>query len=227
MKKLFIALSLVLVAGVAQASVVGIDFASMAAPVANWNLPTNSDLDLEDMVDLDGGATTVGLAWVQKFEGSVDGGATTVPTGAAAAVFPADVGQDYRRAYSADRDAPEFNLAGLAANTPYELQFYAENTSLDYWNEFIATGATTVNSAIVDVKGDTSTLATINVDSDALGVINVTMVSYTQDPGPVPGAVHYRYILNSMTIEQIPEPGTLSLLGLAGVALVVRSRKKR
>lgn len=110
-----------------------------------------------------------------------------------------------------------FTLAGLAASTSYDLYFYSYSGGAKTTN--FTVGANTV-SPLSTVTASTSVVASdwamMTVNSSGTGTITGTVAAATGD-------VWGRF--NGMqVIGVVPEPASLSLLGLSGIALMRRRR---
>jgi|GEM_PF-2298682 len=105
----------------------------------------------------------------------------------------------------------------LSANTAYELTFYAFDEAQDSSVSFAGTSGTAgsvgpiVSTADADITSLGQFAATGTFISDGAGILTITTGAGT------------RPRINGFSI--IPEPSTTALLGLGGLALILRRRK--
>lgn len=124
-----------------------------------------------------------------------------------------------------------FSFSNLVPNQSYNLSIFASRTATDVrFTEFIVTGATILTN-LVQTSGTNLSGAGLNfsttpwdfsIDADALGQISI---AYKPGAG---SAQNFAYI-NAMSLEVVPEPSTLGLLGLAAVgtfAHILRRRRR-
>jgi len=136
---------------------------------------------------------------------------------------------DLYRDFIFDNSSNGFTIAisgaGISANTEYELTFYAYDSSEVRPTGVGAAAGTTGTSltgfAATTTAGPTSLTqhsATGNFTSNGSGVLTF-LVDGTGNGGTG------RSSINALEISVVPEPSTTALLGLGGLALILRRRK--
>ena len=119
------------------------------------------------------------------------------------------------------------NLAGLPANTPVRVQVIGGDagTGLNNWLgdlEVIVNGLVVGNwTVIADDNQNTASLATFTATTNGSGQLNMTFRQINQPPGQFAGIAGLVVMTN---VNTIPEPASLSMLGLGALALLRRRR---
>lgn len=230
------------ISGMASATTIQIDiqgtnsggFASQDGPIAaaapgTWNIvnvqaadgnPSSSTAGpvvLTGLLDDTGVATGVGfsldnnastlLGWAGRSSENTDGLTSDYLLFTGGDVLDVDTG------------GTSFSITGLTANTQYFLTFYSGLTpnNINRGVEFFANGVSTqvfADDGLADPNGNS--VSTIAVISDGSGVIggSANNITLSLPEGNWAGLV----------ISDVPEPGSLALLGLGGLMLYRRRR---
>lgn len=123
-----------------------------------------------------------------------------------------------------------FNEGGTPANFSSTTPFtFASGYFTGAWNEGLNitiqgfTGATLVDSTTIVVSSTAPTLETFNW----AGLTEVTFNSFGGTPNPTyaPHGSGTQFALDNLTVNTVPEPGALPLVGVAG-GLILLSRKR-
>lgn len=169
---------------------------------------------LSNMVDTTGAATTVDLQMTTAFQGAYGGGTT------ASTLYPVSAAKDTLYGYSV---SPAFTLQGLDSATAYDITFYASTLqATSHLTNYTVTGTgspvvvTLENSTTISGNPD-STVTALNITPTALGEITVQISEQAGSPGTA-------WFLGVMEISPVPEPTSVALLGLAGLAMLRRRR---
>jgi len=120
--------------------------------------------------------------------------------------------------------------AGITADTAYALTFYSYDTDATVTGNVVTTsynGSSGTTGSASDLIYTIGTNPTTNdqysttglFTSDNTGTLTVTMAS------SVSGDVFTGVRLNAFEFDVVPEPSTTALLGLGGLALILRRRK--
>jgi len=122
-------------------------------------------------------------------------------------------------------DVISTNLAGLPANTRVQVQVIGGDAGAGF-NNWLGDLEITANGNLIglwDTVADdnltTASLATFFAMTDAAGQLNLTFRETQPNPAPFAGIAGI-----VVTSTLIPEPATLGLLGVAGLALLRRRR---
>jgi hypothetical protein len=110
-----------------------------------------------------------------------------------------------------------FSLTGLALSTQYAFTVYGGRNDANF-----------VNNALIRDLANTTTLAsygnrasaTFNLTSDALGALSFR---FTENETVTNTSTNSTLV--GMSVIQVPEPSSAALLGLGGIALILRRRK--
>ena len=229
---LMLSVAVLLVAATAQAAVVNVDIQASggslasgqaAAPDASgnttWNEMTTGSVT--DLTASDGSATTidVSLSGAQGF--------TNQPG-------PNNLVKD--RIYehrTHDDNAFTFTISGLANSTSYDIYLYGAYDSrtsiVNFATDFTIGGVTKTAQALtsepttLDGTGwiENDHYVKFSVTSSSSGVITGTVSNHDDND---PNTTGDYGILSGMQI--VPEPATMSLLGIGGLLALVRRRRK-
>lgn len=202
---------------------------------------------LGNLVSLNGTATT--LDWAPDGLGGVDSyngiaGATTNPvtageisaaqtildSGSLTTFKIAGAAMDYYKSDNGTTNVGRFQIQQVSAGQAYDLTFYGAkqytgaNTQTKY-SVFDNNTYTNLLGSVTLKHGDGGANANINNVATLAGLIgpsNANNIFYIQWEGV---AVTTEGYINAMSITAVPEPSTLGLLALAGVALLLRKRR--
>ncbi len=183
-----------------------------AAVVGNagdvWNRMGNSGGTGVALVSPTGASTSVKITWMsQIWDGSGSG-------------FLGGPYANLMRSYLATYSSGSLALSGLAPDTDYALYLYSQG-------DFAATGRKTgftvngLSDVTTAAQANASTFINdqnylvMNVVSDSFGVLNIAYNTVTSEAD-----------LNGLQLVSVPEPATMSLLALGGIALIRRRSKK-
>ena len=123
-----------------------------------------------------------------------------------------------------------FQIQQVAAGQEYELAFYGSHrwvgsqTTFSVYDDNLYSnllGSTTITHGNGAGTGNTSDVGVI---SGLTGPSNSNNIFYVQWEGTVTSTQGY---INAMSISAIPEPSTLMLFGIAGIALIGFARRRK
>ena len=200
----------------------------------HWDYITGATDNNEDLIDVDGNATTIDLTMTSGFTGpgTYNGGLSAVAT-----LGPPSGSGDF--AFDAVTDDAIFlntgntgllTLSGLSDSLTYDLSFYASRvTGSPRFTTYtvggdsveLQTSGTDIASNGTDDWND-DTVVTLAGLSPTSGQIVVTITA--DDTAGAGGAATFGYI-NAMAIQAIPEPSTSCALALALSAGLLRRRR--
>jgi hypothetical protein len=208
----------------ASASVIQVNLGNTSDGGASgtWNNFGNSGATPAALVDDTGAATGVSLAITglnSSAWSSNNGVGSTGITGWTDAITKSYIyeGPNYNTTQGV------LTLSGLdtSGSTAYVISVYGGRGATDYRSvDFTATGSGATQTVTQNVSANTSVDAFAQILPDANGEIVVTFASAADSDSD------YGY-MNAMTIETVavPEPATMSLLSLGGLAVLRRRRK--
>jgi len=108
-------------------------------------------------------------------------------------------------------------FSGLEADTLYKFSTYSDRASL--WRKALIS-TTTGAGGPTDLITVKDTVQEFSITSDASGEIAFTFARKA-----IEGDTSGNGVLNALTITAVPEPSSLTLLGLGGLALILRRKK--
>jgi hypothetical protein len=195
----------------------------------NFGQPSN----LNNLVSTANLTSSITLTWTNWGSGvaSANMGVTNVPVGSGLASSPLNIVTAVADSvFTQSLTNPNyFRLSNLVPNQSYNISIFAARTATDVrFTDFTVTGDTVVNTNW-QTSGTNLSGAGINysttpwdilIDADSFGVISVAY-----KPGAGSGQ-NFAY-LNAMSLEVVPEPSTLGLLGLAAAGTLAHLLRRR
>lgn len=172
---------------------------------------------IADMVDTSGNATGIALNVLDVANGPTTGsqGTTTTDfTGTpGAALFPTAVMQSFRAVYNSNKNI-DYAITGLKPSATYDFDFLCNRNGTSGTTVITLAGLASSSGSIA-TSDNTSLLSFDRIAPDATGRIVVYVSS--------PGITSLYAPLNVFQFaESVPEPATLSLMGLGAMALLRR-----
>ncbi|MDF7825976.1 PEP-CTERM sorting domain-containing protein [Pontiellaceae bacterium B12227] len=208
-------------ADIVEGDVIAVDFGSVAPTVANWNQLSTSSLTIADAIRLsDGAGTGVGVAMTLTAQ-NADATNNTEPTDTSLGSDDVSIYLDHSAANSTGgsgvNDLITVTYTGLDDSLTYTLtggMARAGNGSAA-WQQVYTVGGidyeyTLVGGDTVDAYAEYTGLSSVG------GVLSFTVSDY-EDSGLAS--------ISQMSLEAIPEPGTLGLVAaFGGAVLFIRRR---
>ncbi len=205
--------------------------AGRADTTGNINSITWLVQDVADAIDTSGSTTGISLTVTSATgfnENGPNDSGTAAPTAPASSFFDGETTNDALFGHTnnfnigSPRDLVTYAIAGLDANTDYDYTFYASRGTVSDVREtsYDVDGNVTLLDAGNNVGGIAQLL---NITSSATGTATLTM-----QPGPNNTNGSGFFYLGGMQIStSIPEPGSLLLASLGGLAMLGIGRKHR
>ncbi|MCC6240230.1 MAG: PEP-CTERM sorting domain-containing protein [Phycisphaerales bacterium] len=163
------------------------------------------------------------------FSGRNIDGATSPDGQAAARGYPVSATRDSLFGSTAQFggltvESVRLTLKGLDSSQAYDLYFFASRMGVsdNRETEYEVAGATTTSAYLNAANNSGNITSLTNFFSDANGEITIKI-----DPGPNNTNGSGFYYLGVMELVAVPEPVSLSLLSLGGLALLSRRRASR
>lgn len=223
---------LFVLASMTQAAVVKIDVGASTA-AAGWNaLASPVDLSTPRVVtnlkDTGGNSTGIDISSAGFHAGANTNG-TTNPTGAAAIFSGISVNSSYGNTavwQSTINPTATVTLSGLSSGNTYDLVFFGSRTGItapvdNRETEYAVVGGSS-ETVYLNASNNTSQIASVlAMTPDASNKIVINM-----KPGPNNTNSYGFFYLSAMqvTVTAVPEPASMGVLGLAGLALIRRRR---
>lgn len=162
--------------------------------------------------------------------GEIEAAQTTLDSGSLTTFKIAGAAMDYYKSDNGTNSVGRFQIQQVSAGQAYDLTFYGAkqytgaNTQTKY-SVFDDSGYSNLLGSVTLTHGDGGANANINNVATLAGLTgpsNVNNIFYIQWEGVADTTEGY---INAMSITAVPEPSTLGLLALAGVALLLRKRR--
>lgn len=153
-----------------------------------------------NLVDTDGTATPYGFSWVDYSGVAWLSSVGSDITGDAAALFP----QGAAKSFFGGPTALTYKFTGLDTATQYKFTFYSSDVTT-----FTVTGANVVTGSLTTSSNLSEVLTLSGITPTAAGEISIAYVG----------------LANAVQMDAVvPEPASLGLLGLSGLALLRRRK---
>ena len=202
---------------------IGIDLGTTSATTTNWaNFSATGTIGAGSVTDTSGTAVDgVSIAFSQTFDNAPSagngGGRITWTASPALPAVPSSAFGDFVWA-SGSGATHTLGLSGLDASLFYDIVVINQTIGSDSTNEEIVTitGASASSNTIVRTDANGGQYHSFTAVAPTLAGLITIDSSHGAGTNPV---------LNAVLITAVPEPSSTALLGLGGLALILRRRK--
>jgi PEP-CTERM motif len=224
-------LALLSVAALASAETLLVDLSDAAGSTTvsggnHWNTLPSTDSSLGDLVWTDNTSSGIALDTSMNFSVSQSWGTSGTSPADLDLLAVDSATADGLLFRTANYGAAELTFSGLDAGTAYTFTLFGcglDNPSLAGPSDFTATGANVVAGQLDTYQNSTDVLVLSDVMPTVGGDIALYMVVPTGLAPPHSSQTYSE--LNALQLEVVPEPATMSLLAVGGLAALRRRRR--